>query len=337
MTDERERDEPYLWDRSGPPDPDVVRLEKLLAPLKHDATLAPVSLETRRRNRNIAIAGAALLAIAAVVAWVFLTKPPPQEDQPVAKTSCGTPAKGSHAFRAVGGSVKCGAEERASGFLPTGSVFETPKGTTATLEIGKLGTVSIEPESKLMLLSADEKMQSLDLVRGTVRAKIDAPPRLFIVKTKKADAVDLGCEYELTVDDEGHGMLSVSYGSVALERENRAPTLVVENTYCKIGPNGPGTPLSKNASQELRNAADELDAGDATAFDRVLAAAGPNDTATLWHVMRRMDADERGRAWDALAKIVPPPKDAPREAVVRGERPAIASYKEALTPSWFQR
>ena len=29
----------YLWDRSGPPDPDVQRLEELLSPLRHEAPL----------------------------------------------------------------------------------------------------------------------------------------------------------------------------------------------------------------------------------------------------------------------------------------------------------
>ena len=39
MTDELR--EEYLWDRSGPPDADVQRLERLLAPYKH----APGELE----------------------------------------------------------------------------------------------------------------------------------------------------------------------------------------------------------------------------------------------------------------------------------------------------
>ncbi len=29
----------YLWDRSGPADPEVARLEQLLAPLAHDRPL----------------------------------------------------------------------------------------------------------------------------------------------------------------------------------------------------------------------------------------------------------------------------------------------------------
>ena len=35
LPDESVPDEPYLWDRSGPPEPDVERLERTLAPLAH--------------------------------------------------------------------------------------------------------------------------------------------------------------------------------------------------------------------------------------------------------------------------------------------------------------
>ena len=41
--------EKYLWDRSGPPDPEIERLEQLLAPLRYgfDRKIAPA--ESRRQ------------------------------------------------------------------------------------------------------------------------------------------------------------------------------------------------------------------------------------------------------------------------------------------------
>lgn len=341
--------EGYLWDRSEPIDPAVARLEKALLPLRHEAPLrdplpalpkAPGS-----RRMVVLVGGGASLAIAAIVAWLVLRHPDATQTpipMPVptpspSVASCAAPSRGSHAFRTEGGAARCGAEERATGWVPLDGVLETPAGSTATLEIASLGTVAMDPGSKLKLLAAEDEKQTLDLVRGTLHAKISAPPRLFVVKTAAADAVDLGCEYTLSADEAGKGTLSVSFGSVSLERTGRAPTLVVEHSTCRIGPNGPGTPLAISASDALRRAADELDAGDATAIDRVLAACGENDTITLWHEMRRIDPEERGRAWDRLSRFVPPPASAPRAAVVRGERTAIAGYKEALLPKWFKR
>jgi hypothetical protein len=116
---------------------------------------------------------------------------------------------------------------------------------------------------------------------------------------------------------------------------DRAPALVTQGASCAIGQKGPGTPLDDGASSVLRAAADALDAGQASAFDRLLAATTDRDTLTLWHVMRRIDPEERGRAYDRLARFAPPPKGAPREAVVRGEHEAIAAYREVLAPLWF--
>lgn len=327
MSEENDR---YLWDRSGPEDPDVAKLEKLLAPLAHDAPLA----KPRVKKRPWIVASAAAVAIAASIAFFVKHRPSPEV---IAASPCGTPTEGSFVFRASGQrGARCGEEERHGGWIPVGGVLETPHDAKATVEVAKIGTVALDPGSKLRLLPARGEAHTLDLVKGTLHARIDAPPRLFVVKTPHTDAVDLGCEYHLTIAEDGSGRLSVSYGSVSLEREDRAPTLVTQGASCRIGKDGPGTPLSDGTSNAMRKAADELDDGDASAFDRVLRAADEQDTLTLWHVMRRKDPEERGRAYDRLATFVKPPPEAPRAGVVAGERSAIAAYRDALKERWFR-
>src|SRR3954470_10558163 len=61
----------YLWDRSGPADPEVERLEKLLAPLAHDRPLD--ELRIRRRSRWWIYAGV-VVAAAAVLVLVLRTR-----------------------------------------------------------------------------------------------------------------------------------------------------------------------------------------------------------------------------------------------------------------------
>ena len=65
----------YLWDRSGPVDDDIARLERLLAPFAHDAsaprtarTTHAVPRHTRRPRKRwqVAVAAAAVLALCAV-------------------------------------------------------------------------------------------------------------------------------------------------------------------------------------------------------------------------------------------------------------------------------
>jgi hypothetical protein len=336
----------YLWDRSGTPDPEIVRLEQLLAPMAHQPSLSPrkPTRVTRREPRRVVVlASAAALALAAsIVAVVSPQAPAQRHQQPrvaiIQKTetpSCGEPTTGSWQFHTAGGPARCGNTETATGWMARDEILETTSASTATLDVATLGTVGLEPNTKLRLLKAEGEVQKLDLLRGTLHAKISAAPRLFVVKTPTADAVDLGCAYTISVDDDGKGSLEVTSGAVSLERQARAPTLVTQGASCILGAHGPGTPLAKTANATLRKAASDLDEGDASAFDRVVGSATKTDTLTLWHVMRRIAPEERARAYDKLARLVPPPRNASREAVVRGDHAAFAAYREALSSIWF--
>ena len=57
--------------------------------------------------------------------------------------------------------------------------------------------------------------------RGTIHARIWAPPRFFFVNTPSAVAIDLGCEYTLQVDDAGAGLMRVTPGWVGFESDGR--------------------------------------------------------------------------------------------------------------------
>jgi ferric-dicitrate binding protein FerR (iron transport regulator) len=356
--------DPYLWDRSGVPDPEVLRLEELLTPFRAKKTAlrdsswsssSSASRERERRPRKVEIALGVVCAVALAAAIVALLRskttwpmaPPTPTVAPVATndlpapkpsgSSCAEQTAGSWAFHTEGGPTRCGNSAIVgNGWVRNNDVLETTASSKATLDVSTLGTLGLEPNTRLRLLKAEGDVQKLDLLRGTVHANISAPPRIFVVKTPLADAVDLGCEYTLTVDDEtGKGVLHVEYGAVSLERESRAPTLVVQGTSCAIGPRGPGTPLSKSASETLRRAATDLDGGDGSAFDRIVAASTKSDTITLWHMMRRISPDERGRAFDKLSTFVRAPKGAPRDAIVRGEKEAFAAYRAVFSEIWF--
>ena len=63
--------------------------------------------------------------------------------------------------------------------------------------VGEIGSVEVEPNTRLRVVAAQPGEHRLALERGEIRAKITAPPRLFFVETASGTAVDLGCEYKL--------------------------------------------------------------------------------------------------------------------------------------------
>src|SRR5262249_18139099 len=153
------------------------------------------------------------------------------------------------------------------------------------------------------LRASAEKRLSLE--HGQLHAFIWAPPREFVVDTPSARAVDLGCEYTLNVDPGGNGLLKVSMGWVAFALKGRE-SFIPSGAQCRTRKHGgPGLPYYEEAPDELRRAVTEFEDGDRAAIGPLLASARERDGLTLWHVMTRVEGQQRGAVYDRLAELVP--------------------------------
>jgi hypothetical protein len=205
----------------------------------------------------------------------------------------------------------------------------------AEIEVGAIGWVEVEPNSRVRLLEARLTEHRLALDRGALTARIWAPPRIFFVDTPSAVAVDYGCAYRLTVDDDGGGLLHVTSGQVALELDGRS-SLVPAGAACATRPGrGPGTPFFVDAPEALRSALAQFDfeSGGPEALATVLASARKRDTLTLWYLLARA-GEERGAVYDRLAALVPPPSGVTRERVLSLDEPALERWREELELIW---
>jgi len=224
--------------------------------------------------------------------------------------------------------------------LAKGQKLVTDAHSSALLEMGNVGEVSVEPETSLSVVSVKPKEQRLDLKRGTIHALIWAPPGNFYVDTPSAQTVDLGCAYTLQVDAAGVGLVRVSTGWVAFEDHGRE-SFIPENAACVTRPGkGPGIPYYEDAPRALRDAVARFDErADPDAVNTIVASARPQDAITLWHLLRRVDASQRGMVYDRLAAVVTVPKDVTREGAVAGDPQMIDSMWDALslgTTDWWR-
>ncbi len=218
----------------------------------------------------------------------------------------------------------------AGGALPArlepGDTLATAAGARALLEVGRIGHVEVEPATHVALLAARATAHRLRLTRGTIHARIAAPPRLFVVETPAGTAVDLGCAYRLEVDSAGNADIRVTLGWIAFEdrgRESLVPAGM--RLRARLG-RGVGTPHADDAPESLRVALDAYDAGDADALDAVLGAARSRDAVTLWHLLARTDGAARARVADRLLSLVPPPEAVQRDGLLRLDRRQLRLY-----------
>jgi hypothetical protein len=140
----------------------------------------------------------------------------------------------------------------------------------------------------------------------------------------------------LTVDDSGAGLLRVTSGWVAFENQGRE-SFVPAGAMCSTRPaSGPGTPYQGDASPAFRSALERLDFQSADAQSRaaalevVLAEARDKDALTLWHLLFRGDDADRGRVYERLALLVPPPEGVTRAGVLSLDQGMLDRWWNAL-------
>lgn len=214
------------------------------------------------------------------------------------------------------------------GELGVGEALETDASSRARIDVADIGRVDVGPNSRVRLVGTGPDEHRLALDRGSLKALVVAPPRLFVVDTPSAVAVDYGCAYTLTVDDSGATLLRVTAGWVALVRGGRE-SMVPSGAACATRPGiGPGTPYFEDASDALRAALERIDFEGASehAVSTVLAEARERDAITLWHLLPRVEGDARARVYDRLAELVPPPESVTREAVLALDRTALDAW-----------
>ena len=202
-------DDRYLWDGSGEPDPEIVRLEQILGRLRHRGKppVLPKRASLWRRRRFTAVISLLAATLALVASGVWLAGMLSRSSWNVSQLT-GSPVVDG---RKVTGSTR----------LEIGGRLITDAISRARLAVGHIGQVDVDPNTRVQLVEARRGEHRMSLERGTIHARIWAPPKFFFVNTPAATAIDLGCAYTLHVDDDGSGLLRVTHGWVGFERDGR--------------------------------------------------------------------------------------------------------------------
>lgn len=225
------------------------------------------------------------------------------------------------------------------GQLAVGQWLETDQNSSAQIDVASIGQVQVDPNTRVRLLQTQPTEHRLELARGKMSARIWAPPRLFFVDTPSAVAADLGCAYTLIVDDSGGSLLRVTSGWVALELKDRE-SIVPAGAACQTRPGiGPGTPYFEDAGPEFLHALTDLDfqgnrATKSRALNHLLQTARVKDTLTLWHLLGRVESDERRRVFEKMTSLVDLPSDVTREGILKLDPEMLKKWKEKLEFYW---
>jgi hypothetical protein len=220
--------------------------------------------------------------------------------------------------------------------IGAGEWIETDSQSSATVKVGEIGSVEVEPDTRLRVVTARPGEHRLALARGEIRARISAPPRLFFVETASGTAVDLGCEYTLDSDEDGLGLLRVTKGWVSFQWKG-LESLVPAGASCRLHPGvGPGIPYFDDAPESLKQALEAFgfEKSGYSSLDIILAQARVRDTLTLWHLLWRVEGEDRARVYDRIASLTPVPKGVSREQALKLDPETLTRWKDELAWMW---
>jgi hypothetical protein len=330
----------YLWDGSGEPDLEVQKLETALGRFRHNRP-APAFHRVgdvqpaKQRSHYFSflfslrfVVAATAILVAAGLSLLLLrpkiaTHLGPGWD--VARLE-GTPRVGSH---------KIGTDATPTQ-LHAGETLETDHSSRAVITLDETGRVEIDGDSWLRVVDNGPEHKRLALDRGTIHARIWAPPGQFVVDTPSAVAVDLGCVYTLHVDDSGAGLVRTTMGWVGFKL-NGQESFIPAGAVCALRPKtGPGTPYFEDASASFRDALARFDFADTTPPERnallgiLLVDARQNDALTLWHLLGRVSDADRPGVYDRLAALAPPPPSVTRQGILHLDRQMLDTWWNSL-------
>ena len=304
----------YLWNRSGPVDQHVAALEQLLgryalrgqaAPqmTADDASVGSASVPTPQLRVRLRRSWPRLVALAAVLSGVTIGGWYWQRLQWPA-------AHGWPATIVQGEAILDGRVMAPSQALSLGSVIETGDDGVARIQVARIGEVLLGRDSRLRLVATRSGQHRVQLDRGTLWARIWAPPGNFGVGVPSGEALDLGCEFTIRTDARGNGYLQVRSGWVQFDNAD-AEVLVPQGAQVVLYARGPGTPYANDAASAFVAALEAIDregvhiAADADSVQKLVALSRHEDAITLLSLLSRYPQLRDGPVFDRLAALLP--------------------------------
>lgn len=289
----------YLFDGNGEPDAEVKELEALLGRYRSAAPMPDFRRIAVMKPRPWwPLAAVAALILFAVIGALRIYTPPNRW----------------RATSASGGAVI------PHFLLRAGDVVRTGAQGSVRLESPAVGVLDISANTTVELIENRRNRHRLALTAGTIHARTRSMPGVFVIDTPRARAIDLGCEYTLTVGPDGVGELHVISGWVDLAR-GFEQSLVPQGSSARMTADGELTvPVFDDAAPQFRAAV--RDFAHKHDLATIVALARQRDALTLLNLFRLATPDECVILFDRLNQLVPAPPSISRQSV-RDWRPDV--------------
>lgn len=329
-------DSNYLWDGSGPPDPNIQSLEDILRPLRHSPHLSPQQIlnkatnispifakhnahsHTRSWRNTRAFLIAALILFATTFGLVLWLN---QETEPTHTQIAKNTQANHHQTLTEWPMLRYSGSQQMPQVLTVGQWLTTAENERAQLQVADIGTLDISEGSRIRIKhSITHTEHRLELDHGTIKAHVDAPPKLLVIESDLGQIVDMGCAYTLAINKNNEGYLHVTQGAVVIEQPSKT---IHTNTITKKLPIYLPAGARVESNQDHGLCLPFFDDSDAALIRAIRQIPHtpipmsllpipmslfqrPQDSLTLWYALERVENPNTRRLLSArLLELVP--------------------------------
>ncbi len=198
-----------------------------------------------------------------------------------------------------------------------GQWISTNDSSRAEMIVAGIGSVIIEPNSKVIFVKANDGNNRIFVEYGTIAANINSKPKTFFVEMPSAVASDMGGAYTLTIDSSGDGIVYVKEGKVEVQSKDREAIVPAGNLVMTKRNIGVGTPFNEYTSPQFRNALFKFDFGkcEDRCVNTMLDNAKITDAVTLVNLIPKVGNEVKDEVYARLANFVPPPRPVAKDSI----------------------
>lgn len=178
--------------------------------------------------------------------------------------------------------------------LEEDQLLETNSVTRLEIQIPELGSIYLEPGSKIERLKGNR----IRVLQGSMLAVKERANEFLIMEVPGAEIKDyfLGGQSKLSLTDPKVSLLEVIDGWVSVKKDN-VETLVLSNHFCQIkADSGVALPYHYSSSKEFIEAINDYcfkSPSSEEALISILTKADVSNSATLWNLMNRVTRKQR--------------------------------------------
>ncbi|MBK9332533.1 MAG: FecR domain-containing protein [Ignavibacteria bacterium] len=195
--------------------------------------------------------------------------------------------------------------------IKEGQWITTDSVSIAELIIADIGKVTIEPDSKVILVKGADSTRQIFVEYGMVNTETqNGDNRAFKVGIPSAVAENKGGSYSLKIDKNGDGMIVVKSGKVDVLSTNKNAIVPAGNIVMTKNGLGVGTPFNEQSSPGFKNALFNYDFGNCNdaCMNIIIDNAKMTDAVSLINILNGSKAvnETKEEIYNKVANLIPP-------------------------------